>query len=433
MKEFKPFLNIYLTTTILLFWPLIVFAQSVESDIVEIETDVLGGQIKPSDIISKPTIKPRADYIQGQPNLKKISTVPSLKASDKQLIQNAEQTNLVTQLPSTTDDQPLTSNPQSLVSSPQFTAPSEYITDSQVVQMSSNLRKLIDENAQLKENLSQLDQQLRTARGQQKLDTNRLNEVALERDALKKQNENIVTLGSRSDERLQVLQKELTEKEQNYNMQIVRLQTELAQKLRSTPAVQLAPLTADSVFPTDSDKKRQGSVSVDLVSSSTQQQALDAQARSEKILLALSTYTDQKQVLSRDEARVHYNMGNNFYNQGDYLKAGEEYKKSVTLAPDDASAHYNLAFVSAEYLSDPRTALEHYKKYLFYNPRAEDATLVQQKIIEAEISVKGDIEYNTHIDDEVRKKKNELYKIRTLSPEPQKAAKQNIVQKDDIE
>ncbi len=378
--------------------------QSFSPEVIEIETEIGGTQIKSSDIVDKPKIKPRTDYVEGKPNIKKSSDV-------QRPITNVQSSSTNDQRP-TSSVQPPASNvqrPTSIVQSPatsdqppssNFQPPTETITDDQIIAMSMSLRKLIEDNSKLKNNLADLDQQLRTIRGQQMLDSNRLTEVSLERDALKQQNENIIAVGSQTEQRLQAVQQELTQKEQDYSLQIVRLQTELAQKLRDN-AVEQTSTTSDQPPTTNVQRP---SISVDLVSVPNDEAA---KKRGEKILLALDNVTQEQKMLAQDEAKVHYNMGNTYFNQGDYVKAADEYARALELSPEDANAHYNLAFVGGEFLNDSKIALDHYKKYLFLNPHAEDAEIVRQKVVEAEIAVKGDVHFKSKINEELRKKKND--------------------------
>lgn len=409
--------------------------QRSSPDVIEIETEIGGTQIKSSDIVDKPKIKPRSDYSAGKINRKESSSPQSSASNIQRPTPNPQSLIPSDQSPRSSVQRP-TSNVQQLTPTPNDRArnvrgsaeppvarltedatsegmmspsvarpltnsqpPAEAITDEQIVAMSMSLRKLIEDNSKLKNNLADLDHQLRTIRGQQMLDSNRLTEVSLERDALKKQNENIIAVGSEAQQRLQVLQQELTQKEQDYSLQIVRLQTELAQKLRDNES---QPPPASSVQPPASNVNR--SVSVDLVSVPNSEAA---KQRGEKILLALDNVTQEQKKLAQDEAKVHYNMGNTYFNQGDYIKAAEEYARALELSPEDANAHYNLAFVGGEFLHDPKIALDHYKKYLFLNPHAEDAEMVRQKVVEAEIAVKGDVHFKSKINEELRKKKND--------------------------
>ncbi len=95
----------------------------------------------------------------------------------------------------------------------------------------------------------------------------------------------------------------------------------------------------------------------------------------------------------RDElAKAHYNMGNIFFQRGEYQRAVVEYYQSVDLSPYDADTHYNLAFVSSEYLKDPETALKHYQWYLYLRPEAGDIDLVKEKMIAAKLAIRSEID-----------------------------------------
>lgn len=118
------------------------------------------------------------------------------------------------------------------------------------------------------------------------------------------------------------------------------------------------------------------------------------QEREEKTLDLLTTidaFTESDDRLRLDSAKAHYNMGNIYYNKGEYEIAAREYYQAVTLMPNDPDAHYNLAYVSGERLRDYRTALKHYKMYLYLKPDAEDKQFVKKMIIDAELNVNAEI------------------------------------------
>jgi tetratricopeptide (TPR) repeat protein len=101
----------------------------------------------------------------------------------------------------------------------------------------------------------------------------------------------------------------------------------------------------------------------------------------------------------RDElAKAHYNMGNIFFQRGEYQRAVVEYYQSVDLSPYDPDTHYNLAFVSGEYLKDQDTALKHYQWYLYLRPDAGDKDLVKEKMLSAKLAIRGRI--NSPLDKE---------------------------------
>lgn len=91
-------------------------------------------------------------------------------------------------------------------------------------------------------------------------------------------------------------------------------------------------------------------------------------------------------------AKAHYNMGNIYYERGEYQRAVVEYYQAVDLTPNDPDTHYNLAFISGEYLGDQETALKHYQWYLYLKPGAEDTALVHEKILQAKLHLRSKID-----------------------------------------
>lgn len=91
-------------------------------------------------------------------------------------------------------------------------------------------------------------------------------------------------------------------------------------------------------------------------------------------------------------AKAHYNMGNIFFQRGEYQRAVVEFYQAVDLSPYDADTHYNLAFVSGEYLKDQDTALKHYHWYLYLRPDADDIDLVKEKMAAAKLAIRSRID-----------------------------------------
>lgn len=390
-------------------------------DVVEVETDLGVDQLKPSAVTEKKSIKPRASYNE-------------VKSAPKKSVQPKNNSNadvggevVDSKVPAAADVAEVESELSEKNAVAEEAKPAVIktvdnpLTDTQVIEISGSLRKLIEENEQLKKELDALNDQLKIVKGQQKLESNRMTEIAVERDALKKQNENIVAMGTQAEQSRAKLQQQLDEKENEYNLRIVQLQTELA-KVLQTKSTEEQVSIQDPASGIVVENKSPGSaataegtksVSVELVSSHGQSSMVgeDALKRGEKMLMALDTVNQEKAKLTRDEAKVHYNMGNTYFNQGNYQKAFDEYNRSLELSPEDANAHYNLAFVSGDFLNDPVSALHHYKQYLFLNPGAEDAEMVRQKIVESEIAVKADVHFKSQINKEIKQKKNEFNEV----------------------
>lgn len=95
----------------------------------------------------------------------------------------------------------------------------------------------------------------------------------------------------------------------------------------------------------------------------------------------------------RDElAKAHYNMGNMYYERGEYQRAVVEYYQAVDLSPNDPDTHFNLAFISGEYLNDQETALKHYQWYMYLKPNADDAAMVKEKMMAAKLHIRSKID-----------------------------------------
>ncbi len=128
-----------------------------------------------------------------------------------------------------------------------------------------------------------------------------------------------------------------------------------------------------------------------LVQAEDQQVVVDQEAKTLDLLTRIDAFVEEDPKLKLDAAKAHYNMGNIYYNKGKYEISAREYYQAVTLMPDDPDSHYNLAFVSSENLRDYKTALKHYKMYLYLAPKAKDKDFVQEKIIEAQLILKSTV------------------------------------------
>ena len=128
-----------------------------------------------------------------------------------------------------------------------------------------------------------------------------------------------------------------------------------------------------------------------------------AQEQSQQTTLELETKTNEmlskgEDVDSQDKnfkvelAKAHYNMGNIYFERGEYQRAVVEYYQAVDLMPNDPDTHYNLAFVSGEYLGDQEAALKHYQWYLYLKPDASDIASVKEKILQAKFSLRSKVD-----------------------------------------
>ena len=130
----------------------------------------------------------------------------------------------------------------------------------------------------------------------------------------------------------------------------------------------------------------------EVVQEQSQQTTQELEAKTNEMLAKGGDMDPQDQNFRAELAKAHYNMGNIYFQRGEYQRAVVEYYQAVDLTPNDPDTHYNLAFVSGEYLGDQETALKHYQWYLYLKPSATDAPEVKEKIIMAKLSLRSKVD-----------------------------------------
>jgi len=129
-----------------------------------------------------------------------------------------------------------------------------------------------------------------------------------------------------------------------------------------------------------------------VVQEQSQQTTQELEAKTNEMLAKGGDMDPSDQNFRQELAKAHYNMGNIYFQRGEYQRAVVEYYQAVDLVPNDPDTHYNLAFVSGEYLGDQETALKHYQWYLYLKPDADDAPAIKEKIIQAKLSLRSKID-----------------------------------------
>ena len=123
-----------------------------------------------------------------------------------------------------------------------------------------------------------------------------------------------------------------------------------------------------------------------------QQTAKELESKTNEMLSKGGDLDPEDQQFKDELAKAHYNMGNIYFDRGEYQRAVVEYYQAVDLAPNDPDTHYNLAFVSGDFLGDQETALKHYQWYLYLKPNAADVPLINEKILEAKLHLRSKID-----------------------------------------
>ncbi|MEI7998222.1 MAG: tetratricopeptide repeat protein [Candidatus Omnitrophota bacterium] len=143
---------------------------------------------------------------------------------------------------------------------------------------------------------------------------------------------------------------------------------------------------------TEPDTKNKQAV----VEEQNKQTSKELENKTNEMLSKIGDLDPEDQQFKDELSKAHYNMGNIYFERGEYQRAVVEYYQAVDLTPNDADIHYNLAFVSGEFLGDQETALKHYQWYLYLKPNAEDTSAINEKILQAKLHVRSGI--NSRID-----------------------------------
>ncbi|MBI5149350.1 MAG: hypothetical protein HZA28_01070 [Candidatus Omnitrophica bacterium] len=72
----------------------------------------------------------------------------------------------------------------------------------------------------------------------------------------------------------------------------------------------------------------------------------------------------QNQVLLKQTAEMHYNLGVFYTKHKEYDRALSEFVKGVEINPNDAYAHFNIGYIYAEYRVNRKKAMEHFRRFL---------------------------------------------------------------------
>ncbi|HRZ39955.1 MAG TPA: tetratricopeptide repeat protein [Candidatus Omnitrophota bacterium] len=261
----------------------------------------------------------------------------------------------------------------------------DVITEQEILKTSRALRQAIEQNKKLLEQNRQFEEQLRILRGQNRLDRSRAETLESQVQQMRTETEDAVKIKERYDERINDLSARMQDREQDLNSRIAELEGEL--KRQETLALeQKKYVTYETVGITKEELDSLG-IPEDKIT-----ETLAPSASGLDVVSMLAEMEDTQKQIREDEARLHYNMGNIFFHKGKYEQAAEEYRKTLELNPADASAHFNLAFVCGDYLKDFPSAVAHYEEYLFLNPDAEDSPLVQEKVLEAKLYIRSQID-----------------------------------------
>ncbi len=84
--------------------------------------------------------------------------------------------------------------------------------------------------------------------------------------------------------------------------------------------------------------------------------------------------------LKKERAGFYQELGAAYGSAGNFEKAIEAYNRSLESSPDNTRIYYYLGLLYKQHLDDSRKAVYNFKKYLEYNPGAEDKEEVEYLI-----------------------------------------------------
>jgi tetratricopeptide (TPR) repeat protein len=96
------------------------------------------------------------------------------------------------------------------------------------------------------------------------------------------------------------------------------------------------------------------------------------------------------QKLMIESGKMHYNMANILFKDGDYKQAAYEYEYALKMLPYDPDICYNLAIIYDNYLNDSKQAAYYYKLYVQKSPKDKDgdSLWIKEKIAEKTLESK---------------------------------------------
>lgn len=127
-------------------------------------------------------------------------------------------------------------------------------------------------------------------------------------------------------------------------------------------------------------KYEEATVQIDALNEKNKQLAKDLKNAPKKF----THMANENQTLIQETADMHYNLGVFYAEQKRYDRAREEFKKAVDLKPEHSKAHYNLGYLYSQYYEDHEHAISHFRKYLGITPNDESADSVRNYLITQE-------------------------------------------------
>ncbi len=107
------------------------------------------------------------------------------------------------------------------------------------------------------------------------------------------------------------------------------------------------------------------------------------------------------------EQEVNYQRARHLYEQQDFSGAAEFYNRALSVNPEFANAHLELAMLYENRLSDPISAIYHYRRFLELRPDSDKKQLVADFVERAKLSLAAKLPQSPIVDP------NELTRLET--------------------
>ncbi|MBF0593834.1 MAG: tetratricopeptide repeat protein [Candidatus Omnitrophica bacterium] len=200
-------------------------------------------------------------------------------------------------------------------------------------------------------------------------ETKRVEEMRQEREQFVKEIRRVENLNTKYTKELDEMRAKAAMQEQSFEDRMKKMEAQIKESSDMKPKVALqAPSVDPKALP-----------------------PVEVEKKANEVLMKGGDLDPEDEKFKEELARAHYNMGNVYFERGEYQRSVVEYYQAVDLMPYDADAHYNLAFVSGEYVGDQETALKHYQWYLYLKPNTDDRKLIEEKIVAAKTALRSRI------------------------------------------
>ncbi len=203
-------------------------------------------------------------------------------------------------------------------------------------------------------------------KNEKEFEAKRVEEMRQEREQFVKEIRRVENLNSKYSKELEDMRAQMASQEGSFEARMKKMEEKVNESNEGKKAVATSPAVDPRGMP-----------------------PVEVEKKANEILMKGGDLDPEDEKFKEELARAHYNMGNVYFERGEYQRSVVEYYQAVDLMPYDADAHYNLAFVSGEYIGDQETALKHYQWFLYLKPNTEDRKLVEEKIVAAKISLKS--------------------------------------------